>query len=84
MMRSGCLLYRKHVVGVDRDDVEAVGVEGADAGSAAAGYGRYVSKILFKGKGLPPEGMLDGFGVNAGSVETDAGAHLKGVGGPMG
>ena len=75
MMGSGRFLYRKHVVGVDRDDVKAVGVEGADAGSAAAGYGRFVAEILFKGKGLPPEGVLDGFGINASSVETDAGTH---------
>ena len=84
MMRLGHCLYKKHIVGVDQDDVKAVGVEGADAGCTAAGYGWYVAEILFKGKGLPLEGVLDGFGVNAGSVETNAGTHPKGVGCPMG
>ena len=82
MRRSGRRLYGKHVVGVDRDDVEAIGVEGADAGSTAAGYGRNVAKVLFKGKGFPPEGVLDGVGVNAGGVEADAGAHPNRVGCP--
>ena len=81
-MHSGRRLDGNYIVGVDRDDVEAIGVEGADAGSTSAGYGQNVAKVLFEGKGFPPEGVLDGFGINAGGVETDTGAHPNRVGSP--
>ena len=82
MRRSGHHLYGKHIVGVDQDDVEAIRVEGADASSTAAGYGQNVAKVQFKGKGFPLEGVLDGFSINAGGMETDAGAHPNRMGCP--
>ena len=75
-------MYGKHIVGLDWDDVEAIGVKGADASSTVAGYGWNVVKVLFKGKGFPLEGMLDGFSINAGGVETDTGAYPNRVGSP--
>ena len=39
-------------------------------------------KVLFEGKGFPPEGMLDGFGVDASGMETNTGAHPNRVGSP--
>ena len=73
---------RKHIVGVNQDDVKAIRVEGADAGSTSAGYGRNVAKVLLECERLPPESMLDCLGIDAGDVETYAGAHWKRVRGP--
>ena len=50
MMCSGCLLDGKHIISVNRDDVKAVGIEGADTGSTSAGYGRNVVEVLLECK----------------------------------
>ena len=74
----------KHIIGVDQDDVEAIGVKGVDTGSTLAGYGWNVVKVLFECERFPPECMLDCFGVNASGMETYAGTHLKRVRRPLG
>jgi hypothetical protein len=38
---------------VDRDDVEAIGIESADTDGTPVGYGRNVAEVLFEGEGLP-------------------------------
>ena len=82
-MRSGHHLDGKHIIGVNQDDVKAVGIEGVDAGSTSAGYGWNVVVVLFEYKRFPPQGMLDCFSINAGGMETYTGTHLKRVRCPM-
>ena len=73
----------KHIIGVNWDDIKAVGIEGVDTGSTLAGYGQNVVEVLFECKRFPLQGMLDCYGVDAICVKTDTGAHPKRVRHPM-
>ena len=67
-MRTGHHLDGKHIIGVNRDDVKTVWIEGADTSSTLAGYSWDVAKVLFECERLPSQGMLDCFGIDAGCV----------------
>ena len=59
---------RKGSVGAHWNDIEVVGIESADANGTSVGNGQDVVEVLSEGKGPPVQGMLDGFGLDAGCM----------------